>query len=53
MIGRLDITRQLFAPAVVWPITYFILATLVLAEVPSMNPEMAPLAFGGLAQLSC
>jgi len=40
-MGRLNITRKLFAPAATWLITSLVLAAPVLDEVPLENPDTA------------
>jgi hypothetical protein len=51
-MGRLDTMRKLSALAAMWLITYLVLATLVLGEVPFVDPETAQPAFSGLAQFA-
>ena len=51
-MGRLNIMRMLSAPAAIWLITSFVLATPMLGEVPLANLGMAQPAFSGLAPLS-
>jgi hypothetical protein len=44
--------RKLSALAAMWLITYLVLATLVLGEVPFVDQKTAQPAFSGLAQFA-